>query len=162
MIHFFTGDNTKSAIMAAIAEAESGLDYTVINDTPATGDYSVGLWQINYYDGLYSSRAAQFGTPCQLARSGLGGQARAALAIQAQAGGYTPWTTYTSGAYRRYLHGGAPGSPPPSAGPSPWLPGFQEGLASYYTGEIEPAGKQWRADSQYLQRFIVPDPGRLV
>jgi hypothetical protein len=44
-----------AVILAAIGGAEGGYDYRVINDTPATGDYSVGIWQINYYDGLYAS-----------------------------------------------------------------------------------------------------------
>lgn len=162
MIYFFTHDATKSDIMQAIAQAESSLDLSVINDTPSTGDYSVGAWQINYYDGLYGPRTAAFGTPCQLVASGLGGQARAALSIQAAAGGYTPWTTYTSGDYRQYLHGGTTPHPPPSHGGSPWLPAFQDGLADYYVSVIQPAGKQWRANSQYLQRRIVPVPGRLT
>lgn len=162
MIYFFTRDATKSDIMQAIAQAESSLDLSVINDTPSTGDYSVGAWQINYYDGLYPGRTAQFGTPCQLVASGLGGQARAALAIQAAAGGYTPWTTYTSGAYRQFLHGGAQPGPVPSAGPSPWAPVFQTGLGSLYVDYIEAYGKQWRADSEYLQRAIVPVPWSLV
>lgn len=162
MIHFFTGDSGKSAIMAAIAQAESALDLSVINDTPGTGDYSVGAWQINYYAGLYASRAAQFGTPCQLVRGGLGPQARAALAIQGGPGGYNNWTTYTSGAYLKYLHGGTPSPSPNTAGPSPWLPVFQSGLAGFYTGPIQSNGRAWRFYSQYLQGFIVPDPGRLV
>lgn len=58
--------------------------------------------------------------------------------------------------------GGAPAPRPvPSAGPSPWLPAFQEGLADYYVLVIEPAGKAWRSYSQYLQQRIVPVPGRL-
>lgn len=162
MIYFFTKDPTKSQIMAAIAEAESSLDLSVINDTPSTGDYSVGAWQINYYAGLYASRTAAFGTPCQLVAGGLGLQARAALAIQGGGGGYNNWTTYTSGAYKQFLHGAQAPGPVPSAGPSPWLPGFQDGLAAYYTGQIEPAGVAWRAHAQYLQRFIVPVPGRLA
>lgn len=36
-------------IVLAIMEAESGCDTSVVNDNPATGDYSVGLMQINIY-----------------------------------------------------------------------------------------------------------------
>lgn len=162
MIYYFTHDGTKSDIMQAIAQAESSLDLSVVNDTPSTGDYSCGAWQINYYGSLYSSRTAQFGTPCQLIKGGLGPQARAALAIQGGGGGYDNWTTYTSGAYKQFLHGsGAPGTAP-NVGPSPWLPVFQTGLAGYYVNDIQPAGMAWRASSQYLQRYIVPVPERLV
>lgn len=104
MIYFFTHDANEARIMAAIGSAESSLDLAVVNDTPSTGDYSVGVWQINYYDGLYGERARQFGTPCELVRGGLGTQARAALAIASQSG-YTAWSTYNSGAYKKFLHG---------------------------------------------------------
>ncbi|SRR5258708_10096851 len=115
MIYFFTHSNDTGEIMAAIGSAESSLDLAVINDTPATGDYSVGVWQINYYGSLYASRARQFGTPCQLVNSGLGGQARAALAI-ADTQGYTAWSTYNSGAYKKFLHGFVNPQGPPGGG----------------------------------------------
>jgi len=67
-----------AVILAAIAGPESGYDYSVINDTPATGDYSVGLWQINYYDGLYGERSREYGTPRQLIEGGVRRQAHAA------------------------------------------------------------------------------------
>jgi hypothetical protein len=50
-------------IGAAIGEAESSLDLSVINDTPSTGDYSVGVWQINYAGSLWAGRVRAFGTP---------------------------------------------------------------------------------------------------
>ena len=102
----------RANILAAIALAESGGDIRVINNTPATGDLSVGAWQINYYGSLWAERTSLFGTPAQLIGSGLGGQAHAALVIAA--GGFTPWSTYNSGAYRQYLHGaGLPGGTSP-------------------------------------------------
>ena len=104
-ILFFTHDVNEAHIMAAIGSAESSLDQNVINDTPATGDYSVGIWQINYYGNLRPGRTAQFGTPEQLIRGGLGAQARAAIAIAAGPGGYTNWSTYNDSAYVKYLHG---------------------------------------------------------
>lgn len=97
-------------VFAAIAEAESSLDLTVINDTPATGDYSVGCYQVNYYGQLYADRASQFGNPQQLIDSGLYGQSRAAIAI-ANSQGFSAWSTYDSGAYLQYMHG-APQQPP--------------------------------------------------
>jgi hypothetical protein len=95
-----------AAVFAAIATAESGLDYRVINDTPATGDYSVGLFQINYYASLYGSRTAAFGTPEQLIDGGLSRQAYAALQLWLGRGQtWGDWSTYNNGAYRAYLHG---------------------------------------------------------
>ena len=56
--------------------------------------------------------------------------------------------------------GPGPGVPQPNLG-SPFAPGFVTGLDAYYIDVIEPMGKQWRANSRYLQRRIVPVPGRL-
>ncbi len=94
-------------IGAAIGEAESGFDYMVLNDTPSTGDYSVGIWQINYYGSLYASRTGQFGTPKELALSGVVGQANACMGVFSSSG-WGAWTTYTSGAYRKYLNNAYP------------------------------------------------------
>lgn len=130
----FTQRDDVSRILTAIGSAESSLDWTVINDTPATGDYSVGIFQINYYGSLYSGRAAEFGTPAQLVAGGPGVQARAALAIAFGSGGYTNWSTYNSGAYAKYLHGfvvtptgGGPGATeqfgaPPTLPARDWSP----------------------------------------
>lgn len=108
-----------SVVLAAIGGPESGYDYHVINDTPATGDYSVGIWQVNYYGPLYPGRTAEFGTPRQLAAGGPPAQARAAALIFRQQG-FMAWaTTYTSGDWRQYVGSGpvppiepGPGGPP--------------------------------------------------
>jgi hypothetical protein len=98
-----------AAIGAAIGSAESGLDLAVINDTPATGDYSVGYAQINYYGSLYAGRVAEFGTPRFLVTNGLNAQAYAMLKIR-QGQGWSAWSTFSSGAYRQFLHGYSPGA----------------------------------------------------
>lgn len=103
-------------IAAAIGEAESSLNLAVINDTPATGDYSVGVYQINYFDGLYAGRVKAFGTPRQLVVGGIIPQTHAMYELW-RASGFTPWSTYKSGAYRQYLHGKVP--PGPRPGPNP-------------------------------------------
>lgn len=112
-------------IFAALAGSEGGFDINVINDTPGTGDYSVGLWQINYYNGLYSERAAEFGPPAHLLAGGIGRQANAAHTIWEQQG-LGAWTSYTSGAWRNYVGGaaGVPGPQGPQAdvGPAPQAP----------------------------------------
>jgi hypothetical protein len=117
-----TDDDAK--ILAAIAGPESGYDYSVINDTPATGDYSVGLWQINYLGALYAGRSAAYGTPRQLIEGGPARQARAAADVW-HSQGYDAWfNTYTSGDWKQYIgsgpipHGSQPpggpgGAPPP-------------------------------------------------
>lgn len=120
------------ATYAAIAEAESSLDLTVLNDTPSTGDYSVGAFQVNYYGSLYASRAAQFGTPQQLATGGLTKQCLAAVAIGA--GGFTPWSTYNSGAYLNYMHGYGPTG---SGGGTSAPPTIQEGSTGPYVVQLQ-------------------------
>jgi hypothetical protein len=111
-----------AATFAAIASAESGLDYRVINDTPATGDYSVGLWQINYYGSLYASRAHDYGTPQQLVEGGQSRQFYAAQGIY-HGQGLTAWSTYSNGAYLAYMHGYTP----PGGGSAGGQPELQEG-----------------------------------
>lgn len=91
-------------VMAAIAGADGGFDLAVINDTPGTGDYSVGTWQINYYNGLYGERSRLFGTPCQLIHGGILPQTAAALHIYQQQG-FNAWGAYTNGSYKQFLHG---------------------------------------------------------
>lgn len=98
--------NSDAQIWAGIAGAETGgsYDLAVINDTPSTGDYSVGTFQINYYGALYAGRAAAFGTPAQLVRGGLPVQFAAALGVW-RSQGFNAWSTYRSGAWRRYVSG---------------------------------------------------------
>lgn len=103
------GNASIAATFAAIASAESGLDYRIINDTPATGDYSVGDFQINYFGSLYAERARLYGTPQQLVEGGLSRQFYAAMGIY-HGQGFGAWSTYTSGAYRAFLHGYTPAS----------------------------------------------------
>lgn len=94
------GSPTLAPVMAAIALAESGGRTDAVNNNPGTGDYSVGLFQINYYGGLLQSRSSRFGTPQQLAADP-NAQARAAITLAGPTGaGLSNWTTYTSGAYK--------------------------------------------------------------
>lgn len=130
-------------VMAAIGEAESTLDLSVINDTPSTGDYSVGIWQINYYGDLYAERAREFGTPGQLVRHGLTAQAYAAYTVWRQQG-FNAWSTYKSGAYKQYLTGSGgpniggrvnyqPVPPPDKFGSDDWRRQIV-GSAGHFTG----------------------------
>lgn len=110
------GSPSSAPTAAAIALAESGGTSTALNSTAP--DYSVGLWQVNYYGDLYGPRSAAYGSPIQLANDPLA-QARAAVSISGNGADFSPWTTYTSGAYRQYLTGASGGSSSPSLGPSP-------------------------------------------
>ena len=79
----------QAAQMTAIAKNESGYNAGILNDNPATGDYSVGLFQINYYGNLAQSRTAEFGSPSSLAANPEA-QAQAAKTLFDQSG-YGPW-----------------------------------------------------------------------
>ena len=90
-----------AVILTAVGGAESGWNVDVVNNDPATGDYSVGVWQINYYGSLMASRTAQFGPPSALIGN-LQAQADAAAAIYHEQG-LGAWTTYTRGAFAAFL-----------------------------------------------------------
>lgn len=104
------GNPAAAPLMAAIALAENGgVGRTdAINDTPATKDYSVGLWQVNYFGSLLPTRSASYGTPEAL-RADPNAQARAAIAISGNGRNFAPWTTYTSNKYKKYLGGSSGG-----------------------------------------------------
>jgi hypothetical protein len=89
-------------ILTAVGGAESGWNAAAVNNDPATGDYSIGVWQINYYGNLLQSRTAEFGPPDQLVGN-LAAQAHAAVVIAHGGGGLSNWTTYTRGTYSAYL-----------------------------------------------------------
>ena len=114
--------------MAAVAMAESRGNPNAINpeacraeayacaacNVSTSGDYSIGLWQINYYGSLFDSRVAAFGCPYVLFDPDQ--NAAAAVSLAAGGSGLHNWTTYTSGAYRTYLAGG--GTPTVLRGPT--------------------------------------------
>ena len=90
--------------MAAIAQAESSGDTR--NTNPKPPDNSFGLWQINYYGRLASSRTKAFGTPESLLADP-NAQAKAAISIL-KSQGLSAWSTYSDGAYKKYLTAAAP------------------------------------------------------
>jgi hypothetical protein len=81
------GPPSYASLMAAIALAESGGNSSIVNSIGASG-----LWQIH---------PAQPGDldPLTNARMAVG---------KLRSQGLSAWTTYTSGAYRQFLHGGVP------------------------------------------------------
>ena len=94
------GNPTEAPIAAAVAWAESGGTTDALH-TKAP-DYSVGLWQINYYGNLLPGRTAQYGSPDALLADPLA-QAKAAIAISGNGANWSPWSTFLSGAYLKYL-----------------------------------------------------------
>lgn len=91
------GDSSVAPIMAAIAEAESSLDSTIIQSGQPYSTTGYGLWQITPGDS-----EPQCGSDTGL----LNGSANACAAVaKYNQGGLTQWTTYTSGAYKAYMNG---------------------------------------------------------
>jgi hypothetical protein len=90
------GPSLVAPVAAAIAEAESGGCSTALNPTDNGGTQSsFGLWQIS--NGTHTPPAANW--------SDGNVNAQLAVAKYKAAGGFSPWGTYNSGAYRAYLNG---------------------------------------------------------
>jgi Lysozyme like domain len=106
-------------LMAGIAIAESGGNTAALNNTPATGDYSVGLWQINYYDGLLASRTNAYGSPAAL-QADPNLQAKAAISLFGGGPGITNWKGDAT--YRAWQAAGSP-SQPSAATVQGWIGG---------------------------------------
>jgi hypothetical protein len=93
------GPAAVAPIAAAIALAESGGCTTALNATDNGGTQSsFGLWQIS--TGTHTPPSASWAD----------GGTNAALAVGKYkgAGGFSPWGTYASGAYKAFLSGGTP------------------------------------------------------
>jgi hypothetical protein len=93
---------TDAQTAAAIALAESGGNSSAIGDeslAPSDGP-SYGLWQINVGSKANPQYAGQNLTDPQT-------NANIAFALWQSAGGFTPWSTYTSGKYVKFLQGGS-------------------------------------------------------
>ena len=93
-------------IMVAISYAESG--FNTLANLVTTKEDSVGIFQINLRAHPEVSRACAQDPFCA---------AKAAYRISSNGTNFTPWTVYTSGAYRQYLPlagGGAAGSTDPT------------------------------------------------
>jgi len=85
------GSKAKAPLMAAIALAESGGRANAISPKNTDGSVDRGLWQINSVHGAAS-------TTDPLAN------AKAAVKIESTQG-LKAWTTYTNGAYKKFLKG---------------------------------------------------------
>jgi len=88
----FSGDDLNTA--CAIALAESSGNASAVGDLNITPGGSIGLWQINLK--AHPEYTANELTDPQT-------NANAAYAVYSSAGGFSPWSTYNSGAYQAYL-----------------------------------------------------------
>lgn len=86
---------------SAIAMAESGGNPDSHNSKPP--DDSYGLWQINMLSALGPSRRAIYGLKANTDLFDPATNARVMSAISQQGQNFGPWTTYTSGAYKKFL-----------------------------------------------------------
>jgi Lysozyme like domain len=103
------GPAAVAPIAAAIALAESGGCTTALNATDNGGTQSsFGLWQIS--TGTHTPPSSSWAT----------GSTNASLAVGKYrgAGGFSPWGTFDSGAYKAFLSGGTPDLSVSSAGGS--------------------------------------------
>jgi len=95
------GPSAEAPTAAAIAEAESG-GAAVMQQGQPYSTTGWGPWQITP-----GNSEPQFGTDNALLQ--LPNNAGAAVAKYDAAGGFTPWTTYTSGKYEQFMGGAGSG-----------------------------------------------------
>ncbi|MEU7481711.1 transglycosylase SLT domain-containing protein [Lentzea sp. NPDC042327] len=95
----FEGQGLTIAI--AVALAESGGDPRAHNSRPP--DDSYGLWQINMLGAMGPERRRQHGLDSNRDLFNPRTNAKVANAISGDGKSWTPWSTYTNGAYRKYL-----------------------------------------------------------
>lgn len=106
-------------LMAGIAMAESGGNTIALNNNPNTGDYSVGLWQINYFGNLLPGRTNAYGSPAAL-QADPNLQAKAAISLFGGGPGITNWKGDAT--YNKWTAAGSP-SQPSSATVLSWIGG---------------------------------------
>lgn len=95
----FRGQDLTVAV--AVAMAESGGDTKAHNAVPP--DDSYGLWQVNMIGSLGPARRDEFHLDSNRELFDPEENAKAAWAISGHGDSFRPWTTYTSGAYKKYL-----------------------------------------------------------
>ena len=137
----FRGQALVDAVAISMAEGDNG----EINNNPSTGDYSVGPWQINYYGGLGAARTAKYGPASTLANDP---QKNAAAAFDLSGGGsnFAPWSTYKSGAYKKFLGAAA-------AAAAPYLQGQLQQAGVPVQG-VTPGGSNGGTTDVFLQPTI--------
>lgn len=92
----------------AVARAESGGNAAAHNDTPATGDNSYGLFQINMLGAMGPSRLKAYGLASNNDLLDPTTNAKVAYAMSGGGTNWSPWSTFKNGAYRKFLGTDAP------------------------------------------------------
>ena len=111
----FSGNDAQT--MAAIIKAESSGNPYAHNPNRSTGDNSYGLSQINMIDTLGPARRKEFGLKSNEQLFDPQTNLRAAKQVK-DSSGFSAWTTYTSGKYKKFLPelqkaaAGLPSNPP--------------------------------------------------
>jgi len=97
----FHGSGLNTAV--AVAMAESGGHPMSHNPDASTGDNSYGLFQINMLGSLGPARRAEFGLGSNDQLYDPLTNARIAFKMSQGGTNWTPWSTYKTGAYQRFL-----------------------------------------------------------
>lgn len=92
----FPRDHVVTAV--AVAMAESGLNPRAKNDTAGTGDYSIGLWQINM-----RAHGSRYGGEEALKHPATNARAAYAIWKDRNGGSWAPWGAYTNGSYQAHV-----------------------------------------------------------
>ena len=90
-----------ASVMGAIGMAESGGNPRAHNPVPP--DNSYGLWQINMLGAMGPERRKAFGLSSNEQLYNPTVNAKAALSISGGGTNFKPWSTYTNGAYKKYM-----------------------------------------------------------
>ena len=90
-----------ATVAAAIAQAESSGNAGAYNGVGK--DNSYGLWQINMIGAMGPQRRAQLGISSNSQLFDPATNARAMYAVSNGCTSFSPWSTFMSGAYQRFL-----------------------------------------------------------
>lgn len=93
----------RAQIGGAVGMAESGGNLQAHNAVPP--DDSYGPWQINMIGALGPARRAAYGLHADSDLFDLATSARVVKAISHSGADWSPWSTFTSGAYKTYMDG---------------------------------------------------------
>jgi hypothetical protein len=124
------GSKTAADIAAAVALAESGGDPNATNHN-TDGSTDRGLWQINSVHGAQSTYD-------------ITGNVKAAVSISGNGSNWSPWVTYTTGAYRKFLSPGtAAGTAPADSSGSSGSSGTELAGFNWVTSPLDTLGLGW-------------------
>lgn len=93
----------RAQVAAAVAMAESGGNPNAHNSKPP--DDSYGLWQINMIGSLGPSRRKAYGLSADSDLYNPQTNAKVMAKVSSSGGNFSAWSTYTDGAYVKYMTG---------------------------------------------------------